>query len=602
MLRFLYQPILRRFARKTHRTGNDSKRLGFRLSITQLEDRTAPATLLSTVAGGVYVEHLTQEIPGGLTLYLGDGSLSAVGGVGVAGENFTAWLADFYPPNGLVYMDGVNKNKGMVEFDLSSLSIAENSTVTFNFTAGGFKAYDDPDLNPIPDPTPNLLNVYVYSGDGDVTTSDYNGAATQISQITTPPRDQESFQIDVTTVIQSFLANGNRYLGFRFEAGSASTYDGIGNPTLTYEPLPDLAVQSATLQSGNTVQFIYETTGNPGPFEVGLYRSTDGITYNPADLVAMQTVTPSPTNPQAPGTFTLPNELPIDPSHPYILVVADPNARIAERYEANNVDEYRKWVIGVVVHGGNMFTTTIPSWATDMAFSLRGQNYDLAYPFDWSSEVRQWRRGMTTVAATRLASDIVDLAQALPVELGDVVDLHMIGHSRGAVVVSEALDRLRTLAGSIPLIDNGFIKMTMLDPHPARNTGSLSDGIRELVRNTGVSNTGSFSYTPVRGLFSGIRFSINVETLRFQERTDDPLAYVPPNVDQPELYYQRSLWSELPLLSPERFLNLWGQSPNTIINYSSAPLDITFLPGVSHTGVRELYQAFVVPTLSTGGN
>src|SRR5438874_8376358 len=48
---------------------------------------------------------------------------------------------------------------------------------------------------------------------------------------------------------------------------------------------------SAQLVSGNTVQFTYETAGDPGPFEVGLYRSTDGVTYNPADRIGTQTVT-----------------------------------------------------------------------------------------------------------------------------------------------------------------------------------------------------------------------------------------------------------------------------------------------------------------------
>ncbi|MBI1918651.1 MAG: hypothetical protein HYS12_28490 [Planctomycetes bacterium] len=98
----------------------------------------------------------------------------------------------------------------------------------------------------------------------------------------------------------------------------------------------DIAMQSAQLQAGNTVQFTYETTGNPGTFEVGLYRSTDGITYNPADLLSTQTLTPSPTNPQTPGTFQLPTNLASDPALPYLLVVADPSNSITESNEDNN--------------------------------------------------------------------------------------------------------------------------------------------------------------------------------------------------------------------------------------------------------------------------
>jgi len=101
-------------------------------------------------------------------------------------------------------------------------------------------------------------------------------------------------------------------------------------------PQLDIAMQSAQLQGGNTVQFTYETTGNPGPFQVGLYRSTDGITFNPADLIATQPVTPPPSGEQGSGTFTLPNPWTPDPSKPYLIVVADPNDLISESVPNNN--------------------------------------------------------------------------------------------------------------------------------------------------------------------------------------------------------------------------------------------------------------------------
>jgi hypothetical protein len=106
--------------------------------------------------------------------------------------------------------------------------------------------------------------------------------------------------------------------------------------TVASNDLTDIAMQSAQLQGPTTVQFTYETTGNPGPFEVGLYRSTDGITYNPADLIATQTVTPPPSGQQGSGTFTIPSSWTTGPDLPYLLVVADPSNAISELAEDNN--------------------------------------------------------------------------------------------------------------------------------------------------------------------------------------------------------------------------------------------------------------------------
>src|SRR5207253_4357036 len=80
------------------------------------------------------------------------------------------------------------------------------------------------------------------------------------------------------------------------------------------------------------------TTGNPGPFQVGLYRSTDGITYNPADLIPgmQKTIIPNPNGGEGTDTFTLPPSFSGTPDYPYLLVVADPSNAIAESDEDNN--------------------------------------------------------------------------------------------------------------------------------------------------------------------------------------------------------------------------------------------------------------------------
>ena len=65
-----------------------------------------------------------------------------------------------------------------------------------------------------------------------------------------------------------------------------------------------------------------------------------------------------------------------------------------------------------------------------------------------------------------MAAQIDQAIASLPIQPGDVVDLHLIGHSRGGDVVSLAaglLDR------SAPPLGGGFLELTLLDPHPARN-------------------------------------------------------------------------------------------------------------------------------------
>lgn len=98
----------------------------------------------------------------------------------------------------------------------------------------------------------------------------------------------------------------------------------------------DIAVTSAQLQNGNTVQFTCQTTGITDSFQVGLYRSTDGITFNPADLISAQPITPDPDSGSETGFFAIDNSQPADPALPYLLVVADPDNVIPETDEGNN--------------------------------------------------------------------------------------------------------------------------------------------------------------------------------------------------------------------------------------------------------------------------
>ena len=95
-------------------------------------------------------------------------------------------------------------------------------------------------------------------------------------------------------------------------------------------------------------------------------------------------------------------------------------------------------------------------------------NKDNVFIFDWTLESAVNIQGFAEAAADVLASTLVQLAISKPFVLQN---LHFIGHSRGCVVNSEAIQRLifwdaeGFLPADLNLDDN--IHMTTLDPHPA---------------------------------------------------------------------------------------------------------------------------------------
>jgi hypothetical protein len=94
----------------------------------------------------------------------------------------------------------------------------------------------------------------------------------------------------------------------------------------------DIEMLSAQLQGASAVAFTYETTGNPGPFQVGLFRSANE-SFDPdptIDLPIGDLKTITPTSGQQSDTIALPALTP-DPTRPFLLVVADPTNGITER-------------------------------------------------------------------------------------------------------------------------------------------------------------------------------------------------------------------------------------------------------------------------------
>jgi len=93
---------------------------------------------------------------------------------------------------------------------------------------------------------------------------------------------------------------------------------------------------------------------------------------------------------------------------------------------------------------------------------------DVVVIFDWAEESDRNTHGFAEAAADALAASLVEIARQFPWFLSR---LHFVGHSRGAVVNSESVQRLFYFAAN-SLLPSGTtldqnVHMTTLDPHPA---------------------------------------------------------------------------------------------------------------------------------------
>jgi hypothetical protein len=354
--------------------------------------------------------------------------------------------------------------------------------------------------------------------------------------------------------------------------------------------IPDIAIlpQSAHLQTSTTVQFTYQTTGDPGPFTVGVYRSTDGA-FDASDVLVASTVIPTPAPNGTTATITLSAEMPIDPARQHVLVVADPpspghpNGMIAETDETNNVSSFRKLALVAFTHGYEP-NGRVPSWFVPMATALQQAHYAAVLPFNWAVRSALPIPNQTIIAGANLAALIRSEAARLADQPNDVVDIQLIGHSRGSVVISEALQALDNDPGSDAL-RLGYAKMTMLDPHPARNRGTLAQGLIELFNGSGVSRVGGFSFNPL----NPVARRLAIATLVFQFLANDPEVIIPRNVDGAEIFHQQTPWFQSSLTDVLLGFNLWGLPP---LNPFGRPvlwtLDLTPFH-VGHTGVPQWY-------------
>jgi hypothetical protein len=342
----------------------------------------------------------------------------------------------------------------------------------------------------------------------------------------------------------------------------------------------DLVIDSVRALSVSQVEVAYSVTDEAltPPSTIGVYRSADA-TFGTGDALLGSAVLDAAQLAIGAHTVVVSFGEPrgIDPSLDHVLAVGDPDGSVPEVSDANNVALLRVWVVGAVTHGF-VASGAFPSWVAQMAAGLTAQGFDAAIPFDWAASSNLPVAGVIPQVAQALAGVVGQSAASLPLGANDVVDVQLIGFSRGGGVVSAAAE---LLPGVAPPFQGGNLKLTLLDPHPARN--------------------GDVPYFSVSSGPVGVLAAINF--VAFQEAAADSDVSIPPNVTQAEVFYQNTLaQNAIGFVPDELILMSWGTVPVA----GSAALGTTYydLTQVvrSHEGIHEFYTQQVVPTLGTAGS
>jgi hypothetical protein len=344
-----------------------------------------------------------------------------------------------------------------------------------------------------------------------------------------------------------------------------------------------VAMESATTIDSKGVTIQYDVTSPLGagvPLTFGVYRSAD-IQLSPDDLAVGSETLPAnatdnagqPATAIGVHTLTIPlaGGLPPSPSHPYVLVVAQPSSAGAS--DPGRSASFRVYTIGVLVHGGAQAASANahgPVWEQRWAKKMRAEGYDFVIPYVWAK--LSWTAGAASKQIPILANAIDNVAAGLPA--GAVVDLQVIAHSEGTVIASRALQEIKPTPG----LAKGFVDLTLLDPYPSSNGPKRKQ------------------YSVVSGIFGyGLARVMATE----QGWAKDPVPYISSIVDQAQVYYQHTPVT----LAKAGLVNFWGMThidtaPGVAVQYANLTG-----PGISHSGdfgVRDWYWSNVLSHLGDG--
>lgn len=341
----------------------------------------------------------------------------------------------------------------------------------------------------------------------------------------------------------------------------------------------DLAMLATTSIDPSTIQVRYsvsEAAVGQSPLVV-VYRSADA-TLDPGDIPLGQTTLSNAdlSVGEHTKTISLSSALEINPSRKFVLAALDAGGTIGETNETNNVGAFRKFTVAAVTHGYQA-DGVYPTWVTDTTNALIANGYDIAIPIDWAQASSYPANGLATLAAQGMTQAVTTALPALGLGPNDVVDIHLIGHSRGSGVVSQSANFLGgpTSASRPAASKAGLLKLTLLDPHPAAN---------------GPVPLYSASIGPLGRLSEKMYLS-------YQTAVNDPAINLPSYANIVEVFHQQTP-ALLAANLDERFINPWGDVP---VNLASASYYEVSNVSRSHQNVDKIYLQSVVPTLINAG-
>ncbi len=395
--------------------------------------------------------------------------------------------------------------------------------------------------------------------------------------------------------------NGTFYAPFTTDASN-----GGGGQVRVGSQSADVVIDAVQTTAATNVTVTYDiyTDTLTQPFEIGIYRANANQfgSASQAEEVASYQVTNL-----APGHYTqivsfnqqsnqsaLAAPLVPDGSLPYVLAVAGANGTLPQSVSVDNSQgHFAIYTVGAVVPGFLSDVST-PSWLDPMAESLSSAygSHGLAFALPWNAT--ETVPGQVTAAAQMLYQDILGAASFLisanALQPNDIIDVQLIGHSRGGDVVDQAMQYLTTASGLgqlSPQLAHGYYQMTLLDPHPA-NASTISDA----------------SFNPLVPSPPQTDFAIDSSTY------DDPPIVIPARVNQLLDVYQKNTYSSVssivePPASWESAFNLKGLSLQemTIPGQGSSTLVTAFnvtSQGLGHSEVPEWAAQYFIPGLLQG--
>jgi hypothetical protein len=314
-------------------------------------------------------------------------------------------------------------------------------------------------------------------------------------------------------------------------------------------PIHSIVLNSVSTMDSNelTVNYTVNTdlqSDGVNSFEIDIYRS-DSYNYDPTAVQVAsyqvtgtylnegsQTITINSTDPNSVwgmNANTLAAPLAPDSNLPYVLAVADPNDQLPADVTTNSIQAFFEiHTIAAVTYGQEFPFSGPPAWMQSIVSGLTQEGYDAVLPVYWSSFPPAPEE--TQYAGSVMYHQIISAAENLAAGLdpNDIIDVQLIGHSRGASVIGVAMQDLVADPPSSSLqLQRGYYEMTFLDPHPA-NAATVGDvSLVSLAGSSLASNPAEYAEAVI---YLGYVLASAL--------ANDPPITVPSRVNQVQDYYQ----------------------------------------------------------------